>query len=158
MTLALSEYFAVTALALFSFADLRYRLAPGIEAFFLAAVLMMAPADPLKVGLVVLACAWGQWPALPGWLSLPLLCLPSTWPVLLTGLGVRQGLVGRADLLAIAGLACLFPWSALALTMLGLEAWRRFWRSRQAGPMPALPGLLLGLLVYVFLHLIFPLG
>jgi len=155
--MALPEYFAVTALALFSFADLRYRLAPGIEAFFLAAFLIAAPADPLKVGLVGLACAWGWLPALPGWSSLPLLCLPSNWPVLLAGLGVRRRLVGRADLLAIAGLACLCPWTALALSMLGLEAWRRFWRSRRAGPLPALPGLLLGLLGYLLLRLGFPL-
>lgn len=157
MSLALPEYFAVTALALFSFADLRTRVVPGIELFFLASILISAPANPLATVLVVAALTWGWLKAIPGWLVLPLLCLPSAWPVLLAGFGVRQGLVGRADLLAIAGLACLFPWPALVLTMLGLEAWRRFWRKRQAGPLPALPGLLLGLLSYVLLRLTIPL-
>ncbi len=59
MSLALPEYFAVTALALFSFADLRTRLVPGIEVFFLASVLISAPARPLTTILVVLAFAWG---------------------------------------------------------------------------------------------------
>jgi hypothetical protein len=153
MNLALPEYFAVTALMLFSFSDLRNRLAPGIEWFFLGAVLIAAPANPLTTGMVVLAVGWGCLNALPGWLALPLLFLPSTWPVLLTGFGVRRGVVGRADLLAIASLACLFSWQALVLSMLGLEAWRRFWRRRQPGPVPAIPGMLLGLLVYLFLSL-----
>lgn len=157
MSLALPEYFAVTALTLFSFADLRTRLVPGIELFFLAAVLIAAPANPVVVSLVVLAVAWGWLKAIPGWLALPLLFLPSTWPVLLTGFGVRQGVVGRADLLAIASLACLFPWPALVLAMLGLETWRRLWRVRQDGPVPAIPGLLLGILAYLLLKLVFPL-
>lgn len=157
MSLALPEYFAVTALALFSLSDLRTRLAPGIEWFFLGAVLITAPATPLVTGLVALAAMWGLLPGLPGWLALPLLFLPSTWPVLLTGFGVRRGVVGRADLLAMAGLACLFPWPALVLSMLGLEAWRRLWRLRQAGPVPAIPGMLLGILVYLLLRLFLPL-
>lgn len=158
MSLALPEYFAVTALALFSFADLRTRMVPGIELFFLASILISAPANPLATVLVVAAFAWGWLKAIPGWLVLPLLCLPAVWPVLLAGFGVRRGLVGRADLLAIAGLACLFPWPALVLSMLGLEVWRRFWCRRRGGPVPALPGLLLGLLGYLLLRLTFPLS
>mgnify|MGYP000227013067 CR=1 FL=1 len=158
MSLALPEYFAVTALALFSFADLRTRLVPGIEVFFLASVLISAPTHPLTTILVVLAFAWGWLSSIPGGLVLPLLFLPSTWPVLLAGFGVRQGVVGRADLLAIAGLACLFPWPALVLAMLGLEAWRRFWRWRQGGPVPAIPGLLLGILAYLLVKLALPLA
>jgi hypothetical protein len=153
MSLALSEYFAVTALALFSFADLRTRLVPGIEIFFLAAVLIAAPVAPLQAAVLVAAVAWGLLRAVPGRLALPLLFLPSAWPVLLAGFGVRQGLVGRADLLAMAGLACLFPWPAMVLAMLGLEAWRRLWRARREGPVPALPGMLLGILVYLLLRL-----
>lgn len=157
MSLALPEYFAVTALTLFSLSDLRTRLAPGIEWFFLGAVLITAPTTPLVTGLVALATMWGLLPGLPGWLVLPLLFLPSTWPILLTGFGVRRGVVGRADLLALAGLACLFPWPALVLSMLGLEAWRRLWRLRQAGPVPAIPGMLLGILAYLLLRLLLPL-
>jgi hypothetical protein len=156
--MSLAEYFAVTALTLFSVADLRTRLVPGIEVFFLASVLISAPNHLLTTTLVVLAFAWGWLSSIPGWLVFPLLFLPSTWPVLLTGFGVRQGVVGRADLLAIAGLACLFSWPALVLALLGLEAWRRFWRSRQAGPVPAIPGLLLGILAYLLVKLALPLA
>jgi hypothetical protein len=154
MGLALPETFALTALALFSYVDLRTRLVPGIEVFFWAAVLIAAPAAPLTTTVVVLACAWGWLGALPNWLTLPLLFLPSAWPVLLTGFGVRQGIIGRADLLTVAGLACLFPWPALVLAMLGLEAWRRWWRRRQGGPVPALPGLLFGILTYLLIKTI----
>lgn len=155
MSLALPEYFAVTSLAIFSLADLRYRLAPGIEAFFLASILISVPTNPLGTAMVVMAFAWGWMGALPGWLVLPLLFLPSNWPLLLTGFGVRHGLVGRGDLLAITGLACLFPWPALVLALLGLEVWRKIWRKRQGGPVPALPGLLLGILVYLLIRIVF---
>lgn len=154
MSLAIPEYFAVTALALFSLSDLRTRLAPGIEWFFLGAVLITAPTTPLVAGLVTLAVMWGLLSGLPGWLVLPLLFLPSAWPVLLAGFGLRRGLVGRADLLALAGLACLFPWPALMMSVLGMEAWRRLWCLRQAGPVPAIPGMLLGILAYLVFKLL----
>ena len=66
MSLGLPEYFAVTALTLFSVADLRTRLVPGIEAFFLASVLIAAPAIRLTTTLVVLAFAWGWLSIHPG--------------------------------------------------------------------------------------------
>ncbi len=137
---------------LFSFADLRYRLVPGIELFLLGTALLSLPAHPVQTGLILLACAWGVFRNLSGWYSLPLLFFPPAWPLLLTAYGYRKGLIGRADLLAITGLACLFPLPAVLLSLLGLELWRRFWIRRQAGPIPALPGLLLGLLVYLSLR------
>jgi len=78
-----------------------------------------------------------------------LLLYPPAWPVLLTGYGYRKGLIRRADLLAIAGLACLFPLPAVLLSLHGLELWRRVWIRKQAGSTPALPGMLLGLAVYI---------
>ena len=130
-------------------ADLRYRLVPGIELFLLGTILLTLPANPVQTGILLLACAWGLLRNLPGFLSLPLLFYPPAWPVLLTGYGFRRGLIGRADLLAVTGLACLFPLPAVLLALLGLDLWRRVWIRRQAGPIPALPGLLLGILVYV---------
>ncbi|MFH1632821.1 MAG: hypothetical protein ABIG63_02270, partial [Chloroflexota bacterium] len=85
----------------------------------------------------------------PGFLVWPLLFVPSAWPVLLTGYGVRAGVIGRADLLAAGALAVLFPWPALIFSFVGLELWRRWWTSRRAGLVPALPGMFLGLLVYL---------
>ena len=63
-----------------------------------------------------------------------------------------RGIIGRADLLAISGLACLFPLPAVLLSLLGLELWRRLWVRRQRGDIPALPGLLLGLIIYLLLR------
>jgi len=51
--------FSLASLALFSLADLRYRVAPGAGVFFLAMAILAAPEDTLRVGLVVLAVGWG---------------------------------------------------------------------------------------------------
>ena len=152
-----TEVFALTSFTLFSFSDLRYRLVPGIELFLFGSVLLAFPVNPLQTTLVVLACVWGLFMNLSGPFSIPLFFYPPAWPVLLTGYGVRRGLVGRADLFAISGLACLFPLSAVLMALFGLEAWRQLWIRRKAGPIPALPGLLLGLLAYLLLRLFFPL-
>jgi hypothetical protein len=154
--MTISESFALVSFTLFSFADLRYRLVPGIELFFFGTVLLTLPATPLQTGIVLLACAWGVCRNISGWFALPLLFYPPAWPVLLTGYGYRKGIIGRADLFAIGGLACLFPLPAVLLSLLGLEIWRRIWIRRQTGSIPALPGLLLGLLVFLFLRLTFP--
>jgi hypothetical protein len=151
--MTLNESFALASFTLFSFADLRYRLVPGIEWFLLGTILLTFPSTPLQNGLILLACCWGVFRTLPGWLAIPLLFSPTAWPILFTSYGYRKGLLGRADLLAIAGLACLFPLPAVLLSLLGLELWRRVWIRRQSGSIPALPGLLLGMLVYVGLKM-----
>ena len=151
--MTLTESFALASFTLFSFADLRYRLAPGIEVFLFGTVLLTVPATPVQTGIILLACAWGIFRNIPGWFVLPLLFYPPAWPVLLTGYGYRRNMIGRADLLAISGLACLFPLPAVLLAFLGLEVWRRFWIRRQPGSIPALPGLLLGLIAYLLLRL-----
>ena len=152
--MSLPESFALVSFALFSFADLRYRLVPGIELFLLGTILLTFPSDPLQSGLILLACGWGVFRNLSGWLAIPLLFYPPAWPVLLTGYGYRKGLIGRADLLAISGLACLFPLPAVLLSLLGLELWRRVWIRRRSGSIPALPGMLLGLLVFLLFRII----
>ena len=154
--LTLNETFALGSLALFSLADLRYRLVPGVELFFLGALLLGWSAAPLQAGIILIACIWGLFRNWPGWLSLLLLFALPAWPVLLAAYGYRKGLIGRADLLAIGGLACLLPLPAVLLSLLGLEMWRRFWTRRQNGSIPALPGLLLGVVLHLmsrlFLH------
>ena len=151
--MTLAETFALVSFSLFSYADLRYRLVPGIEVFLLGTIVLTFPITPLQTGMVLLACAWGIFRNLSGWFAMPLLFYPPVWPVLFTGYGYRKGVIGRADLLAISGLACLFPLPAVLLSLLGLELWRRLWVRRQKGDIPALPGLLLGLIVYLLLRL-----
>jgi hypothetical protein len=152
--MSLSESFVLVSFTLFSFADLRFRLVPGIELFFLGTILIALPATPLQAGIILLACIWGLLGYLPSWSALPLLFYPPAWPVLLTGYGYRKRMIGRADLLAISGLTCLLPLSAVLLALIGLDAWRRFWIRRRAGSIPALPGLLLGILAYFLIQLI----
>jgi hypothetical protein len=156
--MTLAESFALVSFALFSFADLRYHLVPGIELFFLGTILLTVSSTLFQTGIILLACAWGIFRNISGWFTLPLLFYPPAWPVLLTGYGYRKGVIGRADLLAVSGLACLFPLSAVLLSLLGLELWRRLWIRRRMGLIPALPGLLLGLLVFLFLRLIIPIS
>jgi hypothetical protein len=150
--MTLTETFALVSFSLFSYADLRYRLVPGIEVFLLGTILLTLPITPLQTGIVLLACLWSIFRNLSGWFVLPLLFYPTIWPVLLTGYGYRKGIIGRADLFAISGLACLFSLPAVLLSLFGLELWRRFWIRRQTGSIPALPGMFFGLLMYVVFH------
>ena len=143
------EILSVFAFALLSLADLRYRTVPAIEVFFLGAFVLSTPTSPVNSFLILLAVVWGLVRSWPGILVWPLLFVPSAWPVLLTGYGVRVGVIGRADLLAAGALAVLFPWSALIFAFVGLELWRRWWTSRHSGMVPALPGMFLGLSVYL---------
>ena len=154
--MTLTETFALVSFSLFSYADLRYRLVPGIEVFLFGTILLTFPATPIQTGIVLMACLWGVFRNLSGWFAIPLLFYPPVWPVLFTGYGYRKSIIGRADLLAISGLACLFPLPAVLLSLLGLELWRRLWIRRQQGNIPALPGLLLGLIVYLLLRLFLP--
>lgn len=150
--MTLTETFALVSFSLFSYADLRYRLVPGIEVFLLGTILLTLPITPIQTGIILLACFWGIFRHLSGWFTLPMMFYPPVWPVLLTGYGYRKGIIGRADLLAISGLACLFPLPAVLFSLCGLELWRRFWVRRRTGSIPALPGMFIGLLVYVVFH------
>jgi hypothetical protein len=150
--MTLTETFALVSFSLFSYADLRYRLVPGIEVFLLGTILLTLPITPLQTGIVLLACLWSIIRNLSGWFAVPLLFYPPVWPELFTGYGYRKGIIGRADLFAISGLACLFPLPAVLLSLFGLELWRRFWVRRQTGSIPALPGMFIGLLIYVVFY------
>jgi len=161
-----NEIFSLASLGIFSLADLRYRTVPAAEIFFLGSVLLALRSNvstalntspnPLAVGIIVLAVAWGilRW---PGWMAWPLLLYPPAWIVLLAGFGVRQVVIGKSDLLVLGGLACLFPWPAIVLVLLGVESWRRWLRWRgKSGMLPAIPGMFLGMAAYVLLKIIFP--
>lgn len=149
--MTLTETFALISFSIFSYADLRYRLVPGIEVFLLGTILLTFPVTPIQTGIVLLACIWGIFRKLSGWFVVPLLFYPSVWPVLFTGYGYRKGIIGRADLLAISGLACLFPLPVILISLIGLEVWRRIWIRKSTEPIPALPGLLLGLSSYIII-------
>ena len=150
---------AIQALTLISFAvfsivDLRTRLVPFIEAFFVIAVFFAFPDDQLHVMVLVLVVVWGIFHRIPTRFALPFLFYPLSWPALLVGFGVRKQIIGRADLLALAMIGFFFPFAAVITSLLGFEVWRRWWMSRgNYGLIPAFPGLFLGLSVYSLLQI-----
>jgi hypothetical protein len=150
---------AVQAISLFSFAmlslvDLRIRVVPLIEVFFGIAVFVAFPDDRLHVTVLILAVMWGVFRRLPSLFLLPFLFYPPSWPTLIVGFGVRKRMIGQADLFALAIVGVLFPFPAVIMSLLGFEAWRRWWVSRgNCGLIPALPGLFLGLAAYSVVQL-----
>jgi hypothetical protein len=151
------ELLLLVVFALFSLADLRYREAPGVAAVYLGALYLETTSDPLRAASVALAVIWGHYRTWPGMLAWPALLHPAAWVVVLAGYGVRMGVVGRGDLLAAGALACLFPWPAPVLAFLGVELWRRLWvRRGLPGPLPALPGMFMGLAAYLFFWRVVP--
>lgn len=151
------EILLLGAFVLLCLADMRYRVAPGILVVYLAALYLGTQGDLLRAASVALAVIWGHWRSWPVMLAWPALLHPSTWVVMLAGYGVRLGVVGRGDLLAAGALACLFPWPAPALAFLGVEVWRRLWLRRGLpGPLPAIPGMLIGLAIYLLIWRVLP--
>jgi hypothetical protein len=150
----LIQAISIILFAVFSIVDLRTRLVPFIEAFFVIAVFFAFPEDELHVTVLVLAVIWGLFRRIPARFALPFLFYPMSWPALLVGFGVRKQMIGRADLFAVAIIGFFFPFAAVIMSLLGFEFWRRWWMRRgNYGLIPALPGLFLGLSVYSLLQL-----
>jgi hypothetical protein len=151
---------AVQAISLFSFAmfslvDLRIRVVPLIEVFFGIAAFLAFPDDRLHVTVLILAVIWGIFRRIPSYCLLPFHFYPPSWPALIVGFGVRKQMIGQADLFALAIVGVLFPFPAVIMSLLGVEAWRRWWvRRGNCGLMPALPGLFLGLAAYSLVQLV----
>ena len=144
----------IISFAIFSIVDLRTRLVPFIEAFFVLAVFFAFSADRLHVTVLVLAVLWGLFRRIPSRFALPFLFYPMSWPALLVGFGVRKQMIGRADLFAVAIIGFFFPFAAVIMSLLGFEFWRRWWMRRgNYGLIPALPGLFLGLSAYSLLQI-----
>ena len=152
----------IQAISLFSFAmfslvDLRARVVPLIEVFFGIAAFLSFPDNRVHVTAVILAVIWGTFRRIPARFLLPFLFYPPSWPTLLVGFGVRKQMIGQGDLFALAIVGVLFPFPAVIMSLLGFEAWRRWWVSRgNCGLIPALPGLFLGLAVYSVFQLVWP--
>lgn len=140
--------FVLVSLAWFSLTDLYNRTTPGIEIFFGGAVVLGMFDNPLRVGVVLLMVVGviGNWPPL---FKLLLLFHPSCWMILLIGKYYREGIVGGADWLALAEIACLFAWYVPVAVWIGVLLWQTWWRKRWRGSAPVLPGMFLGLLMYI---------
>ena len=143
------QAFSVFTFALFSIVDLRSRFVPFIDIFFALTGLFVFHDNPWHVLALVIAVIWGNFRRIPAWFALPFVFYPFSWPILLVGYGVRQQMVGKADLFAVGIIGFLFPIPALVAALLGFEFWRRWWMRRgNCGYIPAIPGLFLGLATY----------
>jgi hypothetical protein len=145
---------SLLSFAVFSILDLRTRFVPFIEAFFVIALFFAFPEAKLHVTILVLAVVWGLFRRIPARFALPFLFYPLSWPALLVGSGVRNQMIGRADLFAVAMIGFLFPFPAVIMSLLGFEFRRQWWiRRGNYGLIPAVPGLFLGLAAYSLFQL-----
>jgi len=145
---------SVFSLAFFSLWDLRSRLIPLIDAFFILVAGWALLDAPLHGAILTAVVLWGIIPGISPRLALLFVFYPAVWPVLLAGFGVRKQMVGRADLLALAIISFAFPFPAVIVSVFGFELWRRWWiRRGKSGLIPALPGLFLGLAVYSLIQI-----
>ena len=137
--MTLTESFALVSFTLFSFADLRYRLVPGIEIFLFGTILLTLPVTPIQTA-IILWLVPGDYSEIFQAGSLCLFCfihLPGRFCSL--AMGIARGLLGALICLQSAAL----PVSSLCLLFffpcLGLEVWRRIWIRRQSrfDPSPA---------------------
>jgi len=104
--------------------------------------------------ILILAVIWGLVSRIPVRFVLPFLFYPPSWTALLVGFGVREQMIRRADFLTVVIIRFLFPFSAVMMSLLGFEFWRRRWMRRgNCGLVPAVPGLFLGLAGYSLLQI-----
>lgn len=143
------QAFSVFTFALFSIVDLRSRFVPFIDIFFVLAGIYVFADTPWHVLALSIAVIWGNFRRIPARFALPFVFYPFSWPILLVGYGVRQQMIGKADLFAVGIIGFLFPISAVVAALLGFEFWRRWWVGRgNCGYIPAIPGMFLGLAVH----------
>jgi hypothetical protein len=143
------QAFTVFTFGLFSIVDLRSRFVPFIDVFFALTGLFVFPDNPWHVLALAITVIWGVSRCIPSRFALPFVFYPFSWPILLVGYGVRQQMIGKADLFAVGIIGFLFPIPAVIAALFGLELWRRWWvRRGYCGFIPAIPGLFLGLATY----------
>ena len=147
--------------ALYCIADVMTHSVYIVRLYFLGAILLALYSNSwIRVAFILLAVGWGGWkPWANVFLPVLLFYLP-VWPVLLYGFGAKVKLIGRSDMLALASIACLYPWPATIAAILGVEVWRRRYKRRDRKSadepvgFPALPGMFMGLAFYILAELV----
>lgn len=143
------DLYLLSTFAVLSIADLKWRSIPSIEIIFFGAAVVSLADNTWAAAAAILIVLWGALTSVTGWVTLPAWFVPSAWPTLLVAFGVRKRMIGRGDLFAAGAMTCLLPWQGMIISFLTLEVWRRWWLARgHGGPIPALPGLFLGVLAY----------
>ena len=137
-------------LVLSALEDIKYLSTPQLYlylAFALSVVYSLQHAHYILAAFVILALGW-VYQYLPGLFLLLLVVCPPTWPMIVLGAGRREGMIGEADLLAVATISLISPWAGWG----GLVGLVLFWgvlRERSALWMPAIPGILIGALPFL---------
>jgi hypothetical protein len=142
-------YLILAGMLIFSIADIKYRVIPAIEVVFFGVVLLVVrDRDLLHVGIVVLSVLSGVLPRVPKILSMALLFFPYAWPTLLFGVGVRNTIVGRADLYAVGIVSLLFTQDIVIASIIVAWLWIKWWgRKWSQRAVPLVPGMSLGVLI-----------
>jgi len=155
MNTSINHILFFVAIVLLGIAEIRYNSLSGASVVFGGAVLLaLADASWLAVS-VFLVVIWGLAQSWPDVMIMLALFHPNAWPIILTGTGVRHGLVGRDYLLTAGVLALVYPWPALVMSFVSLDLWRLWWsKRRQSTQVSALPGMLLGLGLFVAMNLL----
>jgi len=161
MSLLFIQLLFLSLLILLSLADLIYRVAPAVEIFFVGCVvaaILYQNQNLIQVGAITLSVAYGA-AMLPTAAMIPLVLLPLTWPSLLVGYGVRKELIGRGDLFAIGGISVMFSLDITVVAIIGMVLWSRWWGRKfrnKSFPtlIPLLPGMVIGMIVGIGLHLL----
>jgi|GEM_PF-633742 len=142
--------------ALFCVVDMKHSSVVIMRVYFVGALFLGLWLHPIQAISVGLAVGWGM----IGWMNflLPILLFsPYAWPVLFYSYASRTSrLMGGTDILALASIGCIFTWPAMVASVLGLEAWRRWWRYRYPldAYCPGYPGLFAGVSLYLIANLV----
>jgi len=97
--------------------------------------------------ILILITVWALWPDLPAFFVWLFLFYPPYWPVTLLAAGSREGVIGEADVVAMSALALWSPmvaWAGFA----GMLLWWLWQRRKGRLWVPALPGILAGVLLF----------
>ena len=150
-----AQVLVVAGLLLFSLADLKYRVIPGVEFFFFALALLALPeVGPFRVLPILAAVGLGAVDRIPGMIGLFLLITPPAWPALLIAYGVRREILGKADLYAIGCISLIFSLDIAITALIGMLIWSRVWKRPRPNDslIPLVPGTLLGTIVGIVLR------
>ena len=140
----------VIALVLSALEDIRYLSVPLpylYLALALSGVYGLWHGYYLQVLAVIAALLWA-YRRLPVFVLLPLVLVPSAWPLAILGAGKREVMLGEGDLMATAALSLLSPWAGWG-SVVGLVLFWGVLKKRQALWMPAIPGILMGALPFL---------
>lgn len=143
-------FFLFSGLSFQALADLRWQSAPAAMLFCVGGVAIGFHQDPVRIVAALLLLLWGLGLGTQ-WAAYLFLLHPTTLLLMPWGHAARKAKIGLDDLLVLTGLGAALSWPALLLAILGIEAWRNWWRWRWPAEkrFPMMPGVAFGCCVYL---------